>query len=548
MPDEPINPQESSETEEELDLESQLDAVLSQLHELEPDLVPGFSKPAQPEVAPPVTQTPDPTPQPDESEASDVPVTAQTEDAIADEAAPETAGDDEQQATEQPHEIGNQLDELIAQQIDEQIEQETDQNQTVGSADGSTAEPAGAAEAAVDPGAPGSDQQDSPAVLSAQQIDALITQEIEQQIDEELSAPAAGDVDQATAEIAADGATADSDPIAAASPDPATEEKSTAAKLDDLLNQQMAQQIDDAQASAANAAAPAAVGAETAGAQASPSSDAEDSADSSTAQQIDDILNQLAGQVTDDESEEPAVGEPAATEAAVSADAPAVDEPEASSGGDDAADTSTAQQIDDILAQLSGQLTDGEAEEAAAAEPEAAASDDSDEQEDSSLSVEQIDALLAEEAEQTATDDFETPTEIPVPEGAQAPSGDETSDTSASGDTVVAEDESQEAQPVGQQGAEGGFTAGAADVAAELDDQPESKPRASGGAASSKPGKKDMAGRIVVCKRALWQTCAVINRPLDKVPGSVRDAVGYAAMAHVAFGSILILSKLVGII
>ena len=518
MPEEQANPQEPHDAEEELDLESQLDAVLSQLQALEPDLLPSPAKPPEPVVAQPVVEDAVEIPQPSGSEEAVVDQkdtqTLEAQETIVDVQSADTPVETEAaSAADGPQSIGSQLDDLIAQQIDQEIVQEIGEDPTLDSTNDRVAAPVGAIETPDDPVAasvaaePGQDENQ--ASLSADQIDTLINQGIEQQIDEALSSTTAETVETEVADVVPDSDVAGGDPNSAEVSAPPSQEQSTASMIDGLLNAQIAQEIDDAQADEAAPDVSATI---------APAEEA--------------TIAEASSLPTDEDTKDTSDAEPESVDAAV-AEAPSLPTDEDTKDTSDA--PSTGQQIDDILAQLSGELTDGDTQEASDAEPESSDAVDTTDEEGEGLSVEQIDAMLAQEAEQTVADEFETPTEIQASSGVPA-DADQDSDSSASSSE-------------GEQHDAGGFTAGAGDVAAEIDDQPENKsqiPQVATIAAKFK--KQDMAGHIVVCKRALWRTCFVINRPLEKIPAPARDAVGYFALAHVMIGSVLILGKLVGIV
>lgn len=162
----------------------------------------------------------------------------------------------------------------------------------------------------------------------------------------------------------------------------------------------------------------------------------------------------------------------------------------------------------------------------------------------------QIDQMLADQADEAMSGDFETVTDLleePSPaeedlDGAfQAPEQLEGADELAG---TTADD--QHAAPV---------SAGAAEVAAELDSQPEDLPAAApmtprGVAAAMAAGP--VKGKAVInlaairaAERALKRICAVINSPVMRLSPEWRDTIGWIALAVAPPAIVLVLYGLV---
>lgn len=180
-------------------------------------------------------------------------------------------------------------------------------------------------------------------------------------------------------------------------------------------------------------------------------------------------------------------------------------------------------------------------------------------------SLDQIDELLAEEADHKVEGDFETPKDVqaaavvktPGPEPANAQ---ETVEETPAPSTILYSDDTKlgSSQAPKQQS----FTseaprlqtgATARDVEQELSQQPELAASGSTVAAAEEDAKKrlrrlDLTLLWAVLDPVLRRICAVLSKPLAGLSPQTRDTIGYFALIHLFLGSVLIFGKLMGII
>jgi len=167
--------------------------------------------------------------------------------------------------------------------------------------------------------------------------------------------------------------------------------------------------------------------------------------------------------------------------------------------------------------------------------------------------LDQIDQLLASEAESTVTGDFETPEDVKADEHSKQMEEAAQLDTPMPAPPALCADDSdlaararERAQSAAENPDSDGFDANAQAVADELDSQPELAAGAdAAGVETQQPVEK---ARVVICARVLRKTLALVNRPLVGLSPQIRDAVGYFALLHLFMGSVLLIGKITGII
>ncbi len=440
-------PQENTQ-EQELDIESQLDALLARLEQLEPDLFKTQSSaqesPQQSVAHVAATET--------EPVSDDVAMTDQTpaDDVAVDAQQVET----DPQSPVETHDTADQIDALLKDQISDQIDQALET--AVQNPDGAdTSQPESS-----DPTAPPTTADEQPSSdLIASQIDQLLLQQPAEQV-----------------------------PATESSPESADE-----------------QPLDVAGAAVEDSAAAT-------------------SSDADLAHQLQALLD---SQDTQPQSESATAGE----------------------------------DLHDPPVQP-GQV---EAEVSADANPEAV----------QELSLEEIDQLLAEEAdhsiEEAISDTQVQPAPAPEALTPETPVAELTGDDQADADAGAPVQRPPEPEPaiaaeqVSTDGATGGFIAGAGDVAKELDQQQpvESPVRSAMGVSidemdqvdqplqprlTFKVDRQKLAHIAAVIEEMLKRICLAINRPARHLPVFIRDAIGYVAVFNLFFGSLLLVGKMFGIV
>ncbi len=516
MPDQP-----QTDAPEELSIEEQLDALLVQLEQAEPGLLNRPEPPKPREATPPT--------------AADDSATAVEEAAAVVEEAPAEAGvtAEATEAVAQDPPPADPADQVIEQQIDQRIE---DQVESV--TESADAEPAAAAEQT----APVA--QDASAAESdgmANKLDQLLSEQIEDQIDD----------------LEAGISFQDEDAIAASNLDVANE-------IDSLVDQELAATAQADQADEADPPVQEIVEAEP---PPPPVAEATEPAQEAEVLQAAEILEAAA-------TEEAQEGEDDDFDEIVAMVAPP--EPEAAPGADP--EEPSADITDQLQALLEQAEQDEKAAQAAAAkekealgaaapsaeaEPAAAPIEEpvagqpqASAVEDQDISLDDIDDLLAGEAE-GVDEEFGELAEAPRAAMASAPDDASAQDIGSSRQRHDPFQDAAEPQPAGEplDLSASGFNADAQAVAKELDEQPERRPslQSAGQMAdamkqAATPDKKGLKIKIAVCEKHLRKTCYVMNWPLRKAPSSVKEIVGYAALLQLFIGSVLILGKMTGLI
>lgn len=206
------------------------------------------------------------------------------------------------------------------------------------------------------------------------------------------------------------------------------------------------------------------------------------------------------------------------------------------------------------------------------------ASAELDPADDDDSTIRKLDELLAEEAQDAVAGDFETvdhvlgdaaqpapppaPAPAPVP-AAKAPQpaaipkpptppAAPAQDDDDEGDDFIDGDFEDPAESLGVTGGS------AADVAAELDDQPENRPAPVAAAAAppepvaaaEETSPRRSASRLPrlspkLAERTLRHTCATLNRPLQHVSPGTRSTIGWVGLLTLGNGVVLLLFALV---
>ena len=600
------NPQE----EEELDLEQQLDALLDKLHELEPDLLPsvGLRAPAAPLLAdkpvapkpaatPPAavedagkvaaapSQTPAPSPASDTPPATPTPVAQAAEPAPDEQASqptPEPSAEmpgeqaaSAQAATDPPEHavdsMAQQLDAMLQEQVEEQISgveaaassEAADASSPVEPVD----EPVTQAvdePAPVEEPEPSASQQPVPPNPVAVVLDELLSEEIDQKIED-----------------AGIDAMADTAVVQPPTLDPPPGNDALEGTPDTLLSEQVAEQIDHTQ-DTASAEEPVDEVIEPdvpAAQEMSPEDPVADDVDAAIAA-IEAVPGETEpeGTVTGDGSPEDAVADDvdaaiAAADAvsgvtggeSSSVDAGASEVAAVSKEGPEEPDQAEEagldlfDQLEELLTESDRPSTEVAAEAPAeAAQPKTTQQTQADAQpleitevgESQELSVDDIDQLLAEEADDTIKAEVygeEVPEIPPAPDAQPVPAA--VGAAQGAGHSEAAKDQAH------QPAEGGGFSADAQAVAAELDadSQPHRDLPTVAELGKSKPAakfrfdKQELAGKIVVCEKVIRKACILINKPVKKLPAPARDVVGYVALFHLLVGSVLLLGSLTGL-
>lgn len=211
-------------------------------------------------------------------------------------------------------------------------------------------------------------------------------------------------------------------------------------------------------------------------------------------------------------------------------------------------------------------------DEARAIPSESAEKDDA-----AAMSLDDIDQMLADEADEAVAGDFETPNEVftgaageakaatSSPQAAAKPDADSITDSPddyKEEDAASDEDfdfggsfESTEeiiTQEVGQPAGSGkakGLSADAQAVARELDEQPENQAHRINAGTGSSAGSSDsrslprMAAFAKVPNVAR-HVCATISRPMEAVAPQTRDLVGYIGLITLFWGTVTVIVKL----
>lgn len=204
-----------------------------------------------------------------------------------------------------------------------------------------------------------------------------------------------------------------------------------------------------------------------------------------------------------------------------------------------------------------------------------------DDEDTASMSLEDIDQMLADEADEAVAGDFETISDVVAPIAAASDAADkkkpalQAADANASQnkdalaqDTDAADDDeldfdgsfettqdiiTQDDQQSTRTGGAGNFSADAAAVARELDDQPERQNRNANGSKNS-AGSSGVAGRISKTSSlaafskvpdVARSVCVTISRPMEAVAPQTRDLVGYVGLITLFWGSVTVIVKLI---
>jgi hypothetical protein len=278
-------------------------------------------------------------------------------------------------------------------------------------------------------------------------------------------------------------------------------------------------------------------------------------------QQIESTI-ESASQVKDDAPAEPV---PATPEPAVSG----------ATSNDELGD-----QIQALLDDIQSQGAEPEPEPAAAEEPQpepapaepqpvAAAPVDEPDADSGAVSIEQIDAMLAESAEQALESEPEAPEHVPGTDEILAAQAEAEAAEAAAKASVEAEagaiEEATPPQPAQA------FEAGAEDVARELDAdeqaepapaaaepqasdvfasaaEPQAEPTAEAVPESAAEPAETEAPAVVVDKsalqraeRSMLRVCYRINRPVQRLSPEIRNTVGYVGVLTTGVGAVLFL-------
>ncbi len=213
----------------------------------------------------------------------------------------------------------------------------------------------------------------------------------------------------------------------------------------------------------------------------------------------------------------------------------------------------------------------------AGAVPAQASAPAAPEKDETALTVEEIDRILAEQADNQLAKELDHAAgvqagtaEVAKAPPARTPFGDDPSQrdkadslaaltalTGAGAGQVYISDEGVRTQPPPPRGAT------AADVAKELDQQPELPTHvAAGMTASKEPSAQARPGAVEdtldqplslepppkTLKQRVRGVFLRLNRPLERFSPATRDTIGYFALLHLFVGSVLIFAKVLGII
>ncbi len=551
-------PDPNETTEEELDIDQQLDALLAELQQLEPGLLKGIVKDATPPPA--AAPTPAPKQADDPKPAEVVAEKAPTAEPAVSETPPEPAPEPK---ADQP--AVDPIAAAIDQQLDTAAEDQAETPPIGATVDGGSAEPT---EQAADGPEP-----------TAASLDALLNQEDTATV--EVAAEDNGSTDATAAAVepsppseeaqappigaTVDGGSAEPTEQAADDPEP------TAASLDALLSQhEVVDEFGEPQAS--NIAEATVVDPIDSGeVQAQPETEnvvaAEEVSEAKPVEQAVVASEEPQPQAPTEAleaTEVPAQTEQVQAQPSTTASTAAAQEKEEITlvaEDDPAIDEDLARQLTELLDESKDEeilapqdkapekpASEQGADKPQAASPEVQAEAELTPDADAVLNVDQIDALLAEQADDTLGDEFDTAST------AQAAVHVDLSQTQQP-QPEAADDKTAVAQAEGSSSANGGagdFDADADAVAKELDEQEDKNASLVSVAQMSEPDQAEdppsgLAAKVVICDRVLRRVCAVVNRPLQTLPDNIRTMVGYTAIAHLAIGSALILGKVTGI-
>jgi hypothetical protein len=214
---------------------------------------------------------------------------------------------------------------------------------------------------------------------------------------------------------------------------------------------------------------------------------------------------------------------------------------------------------------------------AGAASAQASAPAAAEEKDETALTVEEIDRILAEQADSRFTKELDRAggaqagtAEVAKAPPAHTPFGDDPGPSGkadplaglaalagAGSGRVYVSDEGVRTQPLPPRGAT------AADVARELDQQTEHPTRVAAGMtggqeppAQARPGTGEgdldqplpLGPSPKTLKQRVRGVFLKLNRPLERFSPATRDTIGYFALLHLFVGSVLIFAKVLGII
>ncbi len=173
------------------------------------------------------------------------------------------------------------------------------------------------------------------------------------------------------------------------------------------------------------------------------------------------------------------------------------------------------------------------------------------------MQIEQLDEMLAKEAEKEVSEEIEGDVETGVVTGggesgetespdlpAEAPGTAHFKDTDDDDDVDIEElsvDDDEEEEAEAEQASTSGFAAASGDVAGELDTQPEDRPARPRHDTEEHDIESETATRgglnifaalamLWIFESALRQTCAIINKPLTGTSPDIRRTIGYIGL------------------